>query len=117
MPSAFLTSIPHTFLTILLFYSSLSRLTHGTSTPSYYAFQCIRHMGHDLPIGSCDAIFATLLCFKKTRFWTAVILTVFLVVPVVEGLKMRGVRGTMEDMALLLLGLGVFGVEFRQRRR
>jgi hypothetical protein len=112
-----LSALPRLLLSTLLFYSSFSRLTAGAYTPTYYAYQCARHSGHDVPIGSCDMLLGTLLLSKYTRFWAAVLATTFFTAPIVEGLKTRGLEGVVGDGLYFCLGAIVLGIEFSSRLR
>ena len=105
-----LTPLPH-LLSLLLFYSSFSRFTSGAYTPTYYAYQSARHSGDDIPIASCDALLSTLLLFKSIRLWAAGLATAFFAVPVVEGLKTRGLEGVVGDGLYFCLGVVVLGIE------
>jgi hypothetical protein len=106
-----LKSVPRLLLSSLLFYSSFSRYTSGAYTPSYYAYQSARHSGDDFPIASGDALLSTLLLFQRTRLWTAVLAIGFFALPILQGLKERGLEGTVGDVVLFCLGAVVLGIE------
>lgn len=112
-----ISALPRLVLSILLFYSSFSRLTAGAYTPTYYAYQCARHTGHDVPIGSCDMLLSTLFFSKYTRLWAAVLATTFFTVPIVEGLKTRGLEGVVGDGLYFCLGAIVLVIELLGRTR
>jgi hypothetical protein len=108
---------PRLLLCTLLFYSSFSRFTSGAYSPAYYAYQSARHSGDDVPIASCDALLSTLLLFRFTRIWAAVLATAFFTVPIFERLKTRGPEGVVGDVLYFCLGAIVLGVEFSGRMR
>jgi hypothetical protein len=108
---------PRLILSGLLFYSSFSRFTAGAYTPTYYAFQSVRHSGDDVPIASCDALLSVLLLYNPTRVWAAALATAFFTVPITEGLKTRGPEGVVVDGLLFYLGAIVLGIEILRRQR
>jgi hypothetical protein len=112
-----LSALPRLLLSVLLFYSSFSRLTAGAYTPAYYTYQCARHSGHDVPIGSCDMLLGTLFLFKYTRLWAAVLATTFFTAPIIEGLKTRGLAGVVGDGLYFCLGAIVLGIELFGRTK
>lgn len=110
-----LSTLPRLLLTTTLLYSSFSRFTTGTYTPTYHAYQTARHAGDDVPIACGDALVAVLLSVRVTRVWAAGLATVLLVVPIVQGLNERGLQGIIGDVALCGLGALVLVIEISRR--